>query len=177
MYDGGGILPDIQDSIESYSNITVSLLLRGLISDYSVKYYCKHESVAAPEVFELSDADYAEFVAFLEGKEYDYQTRSESLLKQLKTAVAREKYDEVVEKEITVLEEKLAHDKKKDLEVFKLEIKRLIEEEIAVRYYYQKGRIRVLLKEDSQFDKAVEYLLSPNKYQQMLSPDVKTVVE
>ncbi|MDR0660455.1 MAG: S41 family peptidase [Prevotellaceae bacterium] len=177
VYDGGGILPDIQDSIESYSNITVSLLLRGLISDYSVKYYCKHESVAAPEVFELSDADYAEFVAFLEGKEYDYQTRSESLLKQLKTAVAREKYDEVVEKEITVLEEKLAHDKKKDLEVFKLEIKRLIEEEIAVRYYYQKGRIRVLLKEDSQFDKAVEYLLSPNKYQQMLSPDVKTVVE
>ncbi len=169
VYDGGGILPDVQDSIETYSNISVSLLLRGLISDYSVKYYCEHASVAAPETFTLSDADYADFVSFLEGKEYDYQTRSESLLKQLKTAVEKEKYDDVVEKEIAVLEEKLAHDKKKDLEVFKPEIKQLIEEEIAVCYYYQEGRVRALLKDDSQLKKAEEYLLAPAKYSEILS--------
>ena len=174
VFDGGGILPDVQDSIELYSNISISLLLRGLISDYSIKYYCNHDHVAAPELFELSDADYADFVTFLDGKEYDYQTRSESLLKQLKAAVAKEKYDDVVEKEIAALEEKLMHDKKKDLEVFKPEIKRLIEEEIAVRYYYQEGRVRSLLKSDSQLDKAVEYLLAPDSYLKVLSVDVKT---
>jgi carboxyl-terminal processing protease len=177
VYDGGGILPDVQDSLETYSNISVSLILRGLIADYSIKYYCEHDKVTEPERFTLSDTDYADFVSFLEGKEYDYQTRSESLLKQLKAAVEKEKYDDVVEKEIAVLEEKLAHDKKKDLEVFKPEIKRLIEEEIAVRYYYQEGRIRALLKDDSQFTKVVEYLLSPQKYSELLSVDVKTAVE
>lgn len=177
VYDGGGVLPDVQDSIEAYSNISVSLILRGLIADYSIKYHCQHENATEPEAFQLSDADYADFVDFLEGKEYDYQTRSELLLKQLKTAVEKEKYDDVVEKEIAVLEEKLAHDKKKDLEVFKPEIKRLIEEEIAVRYYYQEGRVRALLKEDNQLKKAVEYLLSPSKYQELLSANVKIVEE
>ena len=177
VYDGGGILPDVQDSLETYSNISVSLILRGLIADYSIKYYCEHDKATEPETFKLNDADYTDFVSFLEGKEYDYQTRSESLLKQLKAAVEKEKYDDVVEKEIAVLEEKLAHDKKKDLEVFKPEIKRLIEEEIAVRYYYQEGRIRALLKDDSQFSKAVEYLLSSQKYSELLSVDVKTAVE
>lgn len=176
VYDGGGILPDIQDSIEMYSNISVSLLLRGLISAYSVKYHCEHEQAVAPEVFELSDADYADFVSFLEGKEYDYQTRSESLLKQLRAVVEKERYDDMVGKEIAALEEKLAHDKKKDLEVFKPEIKRLIEEEIAVRYYYQEGRVRSILKDDSQLDKAVEYLLAPDKYRKVLSADVKADV-
>ena len=177
VYDGGGILPDVQDSIEAYSNISVSLLLRGLIADYSIKYHCEHESAAPPETFMLSDNDYADFVAFLEGKEYDYQTRSESLLKQLKAAVEKEKYEEEVEKEIAILEKKLAHDKKKDLEVFKPEIKRLIEEEIAVRYYYQEGRIRSLIKDDSQLRKATEYLLAPAKYHKLLSVDVKTATE
>lgn len=169
VYDGGGVLPDVQDSIEAYSNIAVSLLIRGLISDYSVKYHCEHDKAAAPEVFTLSDAEYADFVNFLEGKDYDYQTRSESLLKQLKTAVEKEKYDEVVAKEIAILQEKLTHDKKKDLEIFKPELKRLIEEEIAVRYYYQEGRVRSLLKDDSQLEKAVETLLAPDKYRRLLS--------
>ena len=128
-------------------------------------------------MFTLSDAEYADFVNFLEGKEYDYQTRSESLLKQLKTAVEKERYDDAVEKEFAVLEEKLMHDKKKDLEVFKPEIKRLLEEEIAVRYYYQEGRVRALLRDDSQLKAASEYLLDSDKYRKVLSTDVKTAVE
>ncbi len=169
VYDGGGILPDVLDSLEPYSNIALSLVLRGLITDYSVRYHCNHETAASPETFRLSDADYADFVSFLSGKEYDYQTRSESLLKQLKEAVNKEKYSPLVEQELNDLTTKLSHDKSKDLEMFKPEIKRLIEEEIAVRYYYQAGRVRAILKDDTQMGKACEYLLDPMKYKAILT--------
>ena len=170
VFDGGGITPDVVDSVESYSNIAASLIIRGLISDYSVQYYVKHSSVEKPEVFELSDAEYDDFVSFLSDKEYDYTTRSEALFTQLNAAIKKEKYDDMVTQELEAMRLKLVHDKQKDLYTFKAEIKQAIEEEIAVRYYYQAGRIRAILKNDKQVALAVDYLNAPEKYQSVLQP-------
>lgn len=170
VFDGGGILPDIVDSAQDYSNIATSLIYSGLVSDFSVQYHLKHPSIAQPEVFRLTDEDYQDFIAFLEGKDYDYQTKSESLAKQLIAAVSKEKHDEAVVEQLRQLTKQLEHDKKMDLLNYKDEIKRMLEDEIAVRYYYQAGRIRSILKDDQQLMKAKEYLTSPEKYKATLTP-------
>src|SRR5690606_21920137 len=80
--DGAGIFPDLSIRPRTYSNILRSLIGKGLIFDYVSIYRSKHDSIAPPETFSLTDAEYDEFVKFLEGKDYKYVTRSEQMLKE-----------------------------------------------------------------------------------------------
>jgi carboxyl-terminal processing protease len=66
------------------------------------------------------------------------------------------------------LKSKLAHDKEKDLQNFSAEIKSLLYEEIASRYFFQKGRIMASLDEDPELAKAVEVLGNPQLYNSVL---------
>ena len=59
---------------------------------------------------------------------------------------------------------KLAHDNGKDLITFQDEIKQFLKEEIAVRYHFQKGRMRAALEQDAGLDKAIEVLGRPDLY-------------
>ena len=62
------------------------------------------------------------------------------------------------------MKNKLAHDKDKDLLTFKPEIQSLLYEEIASRFFYQKGRIQASLTEDPELAKALEVLKNPDSY-------------
>jgi carboxyl-terminal processing protease len=62
----------------------------------------------------------------------------------------------------------LAHDKNKDLQTFKNEIQLLLYEEIASRYFYQKGRIQASLDDDPELARAVEVLRDPQLYASVL---------
>ena len=77
---------------EKYSNIAGSLASKSHLFDYATKYRLAHPTIPAAKEFVLSDAEYADFGKFLEGKEYDYTTRSEKILADLKTSSEKEKY-------------------------------------------------------------------------------------
>ena len=73
------------------------------------------------------------------------------------------------------MKEKLSHDKHKDLQVFKDEIRRLLKEEIVGRYYYQEGSIEASLSGDEQVIRAAEVLGDHDQYSSILktsSPEV-----
>jgi carboxyl-terminal processing protease len=91
VYDGGGIDPDIAVEPEKLANITISLITKSLISDYANEYRAKHEKIGDAKTFDLGDAGYAEFVAWVGKKEYDYTTRSEKILDDLKTVAEKRK--------------------------------------------------------------------------------------
>ena len=50
------------------------------------------------------------------------------------------------------------------------EVKRILENESAARYYYQKGRIIQNLREDVAINKSIEILGKPEQIQVMLQP-------
>jgi len=54
------------------------------------------------------------------------------------------------------------------LQTFKAEIKLLLIEEIASRFYYQKGRIRAALISDKQVEKALEICKNTDLYSSIL---------
>ncbi len=168
VYDGGGIAPDIKIEPEMLSKIALSLYTKNLIFDYATRYVLKHENIPEPEKFEFTDDDYADFVAFLQDKEYDYETRSDEKLSELIEVAKAEKYFKRAEDEFAALELKLGHDKEKDLQTFKEEIVDLLREEIAGRYYYQEGRIRASLDEDEEVQKALKILTNKNDYNSIL---------
>ena len=164
VYDGGGITPDIVVESPMVSNIAVSLVLRNLIFDYANKYKREHDTIPPAGDFVITPERYAEFVSWLEDKDYDYTTRSENLLKELKKTAEAEKYYEEVSPEFKLLESKMMHNKDTDLQKFNAEIKSLLRNEIVSRYYFQKGRIEAAVTEDIEMARAKEILLNSGEY-------------
>jgi len=59
--------------------------------------------------------------------------------------------------------------KKDDLQKFKPEIKRMIEDEIVSRYYFLRGRIEISLKYDTDIIEAISLLNNPDKLKGFLT--------
>lgn len=169
VYDGAGVLPDVVVELRKYSNILASLITKSLIFDYATKYRIANKTIPNAREFKLSDKDYQDFVAFLSGKEYDYTTKSEQLMKDLKDASEKEKSFEAIKSEYENLQTKMNHDKKEDLTKYKSEISEFLEEEIASRYYFQDGREEASMKYDDELAEAKSLLRNPTKYKSILT--------
>jgi len=169
VYDGGGITPDITLELEQLSNLSSSLFEKNLIFDFATEYSSKHFTIPAVSEFAITDEIYNELLVFLNSKDFDYTTQSEEELKKLTESAKKEKYYELVKNEIELLKTKLAHDKNKDLQVFKVEIKQLLFEEIISRYYFQKGRLQALLKDNPAINKAIAVLKDKTLYNSILT--------
>lgn len=168
VFDGGGIIPDIQIYEQRPAPILINLYTRNLIFDYATLYASKHPEIHSVGEFELTDQEYREFTSYLEENNFDYQTQTEERLRQLVAMAKQENYYNQSEEAFRDLEKKLAHDKSDDLENFKDDIKALLKEEIVSRYYYQKGRIAASLEGDPILEKAIEILNNRLLYNSIL---------
>jgi carboxyl-terminal processing protease len=169
VYDGGGIEPDIFVQPQMISNISIALITRYLIFDYANYFYRKNRSIPPAGEFEITDAIYQDFMAFLSDKDYEYETRSERLLAELKEASKNEQYFGAIEPEYEALRSKVMHNKEEDLKTFRPEISDILKEEIASRYYYQKGRVLASLSNDREVAKALEILSNGKGYRSILA--------
>lgn len=169
VYDGGGVAPDVAVEPFKYSNIAGSLSSKSLIFDYATQYRLKHGALASAGSFDLSDSEYEEFMTFINGKEYDYTTKSEKTLEELKESAEKEKYFADIKNEYDALKNKMMHNKKEDLVKFKPEITELLEEEIASRYFFQKGRLEASLNDDAEVKEAIKVLNDPARYKTILT--------
>lgn len=172
--DGGGVTPDIEVKQDKLPNILFYLVNDNLIFNYATQYCLKHATIAEPEKFVITDADYADFKEMVKKADFKYDQQTEKILKSLKEMAEFEGYLTDASKEFDALEKKLTHNLDRDLDYFSRDIKNMIALEIVKRYYYQRGAIIEQLKDDDDLKKAVEILTSPEEYRKMLSsPEVK----
>ena len=168
--DGCGIFPDFFIESEKNAVISYHLYNEKLIFDYVNLYQSTRKTIAPLKDFKFTE--YEEFKEFVKSRSFSYKLRTEELLNTLITTAKEEGYYEIAKKEFDLLQEKLSHDLDKDLAFFRGEITELISAEIAKRYYYQKGEIIEILKNDKVSLEAIELLKDREKYQAMLSPEV-----
>jgi len=168
VYDGGGISPDVAVEQEQIGNIAISLYTKNLIFDYATLYFLSHPAATSVDLLKITETEYGKFLDYLKDKNYDYTTESDDKLEELIKTAKEEKYFESASDEFNALKVKLAHDKEKDLQTFSSEIRLLLYEEIASRYFYQKGRIQASLDYDRDIEKAVEVLKNPKQYSSLL---------
>lgn len=169
VYDGGGIMPDFITDVDTGSSIATSLYNKLLIFDYATKYRNTHPAIASAKEFHLTEAEYNDFVTWLSDKDYDYTTRSEKLIDDLKAAAQVDKYYEDARTEYDALRKKLSHNKQADLIKHKAEIKELLENEIVSRYYFQKGRTENEFLYDKEVNKAIEALSNKAVYSSIMN--------
>jgi carboxyl-terminal processing protease len=172
VYDGGGIEPDIYLEPYKYSNIAISLATKYLIFDYATKYRSLHPSIASARDLVITDAIFNDFLSFISDKDYDYTTKSEASLGELKDNAIKEKYYDDIKTEYEALKSKMIHNKKADVEKFKEEIRQLLKEEIASRYYYQKGRLEASFSADQEVKKALEIFKDTKTYTGILDGSI-----
>lgn len=168
--DGRGITPDIKVKKSSISSLSISLLNENIIFDFATDYFYSHDSIGQAKSFSLTEDEYKKFVSYALSKDFNYTTGSEKMLERLKKIAEDERYYESSKEEFDLLITKLSPDKKRDLALFKAEIKELIESEIVSRYYFQKGQVSHSLANDKMVIKAIEVLNNSTQYKTILTP-------
>ncbi len=170
VYDKGGVEPDVVTKDSLVSEILASLITHNLVFDFANEYRAKHETIPPADQFRVDDKLYAEFVEFLKDKDYSYKTEAEEALEDFKKTAEETKSFKSVEPIYNQLKEKLEQAKAQDLQTYKKEICSYLASEIAVRYYYQKGRIMNILSDDPDITVAKSILLDNARYRSILSP-------
>lgn len=175
--DGGGIKPDVEVMPDSLPNIVFYLAgardSNEVLLNYEVDYIAKHPTIASPDKFELSDADYAEFRQRVLASDFKYDRETEKYLKDLVKLAKFEGYYEDAKPEFDALQKKLQHNVAKDLDYNKEAIKHIIESDIVAAYYYQAGAIQNGLRYDKQMKEAVRLINTPDEYKKLLQPKKK----
>ena len=167
--DGGGILPDTVTVDSRKLNIAYYILMQNHYFDYATRYAQKNKRIAEPDKFKLTDAEYNDFVKYLvEEKKFTYTTQTESYFKQLTEVASYEGLDETAKAEFDALKAKLVPDVEKNLLDNRKEIEDLLTVEIILRYYFQKGQVQYMLKDDADMKIAVNLLNNEAEYKNIL---------
>lgn len=169
--DGGGIMPDSVVKVDSVANIVLYLnpgmITSDVLFNFVTEYTHRHATIDPPEKFDISDEEYENFKRYAKEHNFTYDRQSVKLLDNLKKVAKFEGYD--VAEDIKALEAKLTHNEDYDFEHWKPEIKKLLNNEIMLRYYYRRGLIRNSLNNDKTLDTALAVLNNPQEYRKMLA--------
>lgn len=170
--DGGGIMPDVKVKGDSVPNIALYLASfrdsNEVMFNYELDYIAKHASIASPETFHLTDADYEEFKQRVIKSGFKYDGETAKLLKSLEQLARFEGYYDLSKEQFNALKDKLQHNVAHDLEYNKAFIKELLEGDIVRAYYYQGGGIAYSLTKDVFFKRATELLTNTKEYNSIL---------
>ncbi len=164
VLDGGGVKPDVVLPVDTATGIVRALLDQHLIFDYATQWTLKGTKIDSIETFEFTD--WEDFSKFVQSKNFSYESASEQKLKELSVLAASENYP--LSADILALENKIKAEKKGELQKNKARILHEVEQEIIGRYFFQRGKVRKNLKNDSEVDAAVKLLNDPAKYKSLL---------
>ena len=160
--DGGGITPDIEVDVPSYSRLVYSLVLGGVIDQYAIDYARRHKSIPAVDEFYFSDEDFEDFIAFAKTQEFDYRSSAKTYYDKMKKELEEDGLAEAMADELKALEKALEMDKERFIRLKKDEIIPFLEEEIATRFWFQEAGVKVRLRYDKQLMTALEKAVNIN---------------
>ena len=167
VYDGGGIMPDIRTEPEYISRFAATLYALGFVEDFVDDYMRSHagEPFHLME-FALDSATYDRFADFMKDKKVPYESETRRALERLRKAAEEERYTEL-DNHLARLEQEVRDDTQTNLETYRQEIVRTLENEIILRYAYAQGVIEHALPQDAEVQRAVEVLSSPDEYRRI----------
>jgi len=168
VYDGGGILPDIQIQEKNINPLSKYLLFNFIIFDYANIYSYTHDTITKADDFEISDKEYNDFIEYVVKQNVKYKTKTDRALEAFIKSSKEEKFYDKLSNEIEQLQNDLKHDVRDDLIHFKSNIKELLSMAIITRYYYQHGVIEYSLENNLEISEALKVLADNEKYGSIL---------
>ncbi|RZJ27776.1 MAG: S41 family peptidase [Flavobacterium sp.] len=167
VYDGGGILPDVELAEAKTSPITDALVKNDGIFNYATVYYYKHPDMGT-KIPTITDADFADFKAYLKKENFQFDTETEIALKNTLEAAKKEKIDASISAEYQQLLNSLQRSDEAQINANQKEIKDLLLDEIIKRYQYKEGLYQYYTKNNSEIVKAIGILNNSAEYNKIL---------
>ncbi len=167
VYDGGGILPDIETTETKLNSITEAIVRNDAIFDFVTDYYYKNPNLGKTIPI-IDDADFESFKQFLKKEKFNFDTDTELALKNMLVLAKKEKIDVAIAVEYQQLLLSLQKSEEILLNQNQKEIKNLILEEIIKRYQYKEGLYLYYTKSNTEIRKALTILNDQKEYNTLL---------
>jgi carboxyl-terminal processing protease len=167
VYDGGGILPDVQLGETKTSVIANALEKNDAIFDYVTDYYYKNQSLGT-QIPNFSNSDYQAFKQFIKAAKYSFETETELALKNTLALAKKEKLDESITTEYQQLLTALQKSEQVQVDKNQEEIKNIIIESIIKRFQYEEGFYQYYIKTNLEIKKSVSILNNLLEYKTIL---------
>lgn len=166
VYDGGGVLPDVEIADMKKSATSLSIANSDAVFEFANVLYYRNPN--AKSVTNISEAEYNEFKAYLKKEKIEINSNSDKSLKNLLEAAKKDKIDADIQIEIKQLEAAIEKTKDKELDKNKEEIKRLLLQELLLRYGYRNAFYDYVSTKYSDVLKAQQILNNPTEYKKIL---------
>lgn len=151
----GGILPDVVLSDSAKVDICYSLYVKNMFFDYATQYHRLHDSIAAPDVFTLTDLDIEDFCQFLDEQGFTYETETGKYFRDVLEMARHEDIDSTTLLALEALLPQLQPSFREAIYRNLDEVKSLLGSEIVLRYYYQRGQAAYQLRFDDELKRAL----------------------
>ncbi|MCH5331855.1 MAG: S41 family peptidase [Alistipes sp.] len=169
VYDGGGIMPDVRVEEKPFSRFALTLYAMGYIDEFCDRYVASRPNLNADSrSFAITDADYDDFTAYVLAKEVPYTSATRYALRQLRTAVDADRYDDRIGALLEQMENSLNDDTASNMRTYRDDIVNTIESGIVRRLNYSAGVIERELLSSPEVAAAVELLRDPARYADIL---------
>lgn len=168
VYDGGGVLPDVELEETKTNTIIDALVKNDAIFNFATQYYYKNTALG-DKIPTLTDADFADFKKFLKTENISFDTKTELALKETLEQAKKEKIDASIKAQYDNLMVSLQKSEDVEVDKNKSEILDLLRDEIIKRFQYKEGLYLFYTKNNSEIKKASQLLSNTAEYNKILS--------
>jgi carboxyl-terminal processing protease len=166
VYDGGGVLPDVEIEETKMANITEALNKTDAVFNFATKWYYNNLNLSGNP--SISDTDFNAFKAYLKQENISLDTETNKALKAVLESAKKEKIDKQIAAEYKQLELAIEKNIDAELDKNKAQIKKLIQEDLITRYLYREGLYLFYTQENVEIEKAIALLNNQSQYKSIL---------
>ena len=167
VYDGGGVLPDIEVDVAKRSSIGSVLLKEKAIFNYATEFYFKND-IKNINKFNFSDSNYKDFLTYLKRTDFSYKTKTEKTLENAMAFAEKEDLEDKIKGSYTSLLNNIKSSKESALNDQSDEIKQLLTNEILKRYFYAEGKYKYDITNSEEIKEAKTILSNYKDYNKIL---------
>jgi carboxyl-terminal processing protease len=168
VYDGGGVLPDVEIEKPKTLDLTKKLLSSDAMFHFVTAYYYAHNSIAEPNQFKLEDKVYVDFMSYLRTHPDEFETASDHKLEEALDIIEKEGYKSEIETSFSSFKQEAIDAKLSQLDTNKDEIIAYLTAEIVKRYYYKEGVFKQKMAFDPVIVEAASLLNNERAYKKVL---------
>ncbi len=167
VQDGGGVMPDVEIAALKTNDLTRALLNNHIIFDYATQYHYQNQ-IGDVSAFAFSDADYSNFKTFVSRSDFNFETRTEKVLREAMSGEDKDIFGEAMHENYRQLLNEINKGKQAALDKYQEEIRKNLEDEIIRRYFYREGLYDYYLNNDDAITAATALLDDTTKYHGIL---------
>lgn len=169
VVDGGGILPDQVNDKKALSHFAQALLKQDMFFLFASEYHANHPSIAPADQFTADAALLEQFKKALNKSKFSYESPVEHQVKKLLEATREQSDYADLQKNILAQSESWSTKIDREFSRNTQELKPLLEQEMIMHYYLQKGLNAWSVRRDPTILAAIELLGKPTKFASILT--------